>query len=326
MGNTMQKIVVGIDVSKKTLDYVCLPGDSPRQVANNPVGFDTIVRDLRGKQISIVVLEATGAYQTALVAALHQAGLPVKVVNPRQIRDFARSMNRLAKTDQLDAVIIAEYARSRELTPDMPKDSALVLIEKLLLRREQLLSMVTMEKGFRENTEGAIRQHIDEHIKTLEIQVHSIDRDIRAAIKSSQLLEAKNALLQSVKGVGPVVAATLIACLPELGQLNRKQIAALVGLAPFNRDSGIFRGQRHIWAGRSKIRQVMYCAMRSSVIWNPTIKLWFERFRAAGKPYKVAVIACMRKLLVRRLRAEATEGGFIPKIRAKPVSLVVPVS
>ena len=294
----MQKVVVGIDVSKKTLDYVYLPGGKPKQVTNNLAGFDSIIRDLRDKDIHIVVLEATGGYQTALVTALHQAAIPLKVVNPRQVRDFARSMNRLAKTDKLDAVILAEYARSRELPPDTPKDSTLLLIEKLLLRREQLLSMVTMEKGFRENTNGTMREHIEEHIKMLESQVYSIDRDIRAAIKSSQSLETKNTLLQSVKGVGPVVAATLIACLPELGQLNRKEIAALVGLAPFNRDSGILRGKRHIWAGRAKIRRVMYCAMRSSVTWNPTIRTWFERFRVAGKPYKVAMIACMRKLLV----------------------------
>jgi transposase len=207
-------------------------------------------------------------------------------------------MNKLAKTDKIDAAILAEFARSRELPPDMPRDSTLVLIEKLLLRREQLVSMMTMEKGFRENTYGAIRQHIEEHMKMLEDQVKSIDRDIRAAVKNSQPLKAKNALLQSVKGVGPVVAATLIACLPELGQLNRKEIAALVGLAPFNRDSGSYRGQRHIWAGRAKIRRVMYAAMRVSLTWNPTIKTWFEHFRTAGKPYKVAVIACMRKLLV----------------------------
>lgn len=294
----MQKIVVGIDVSKKFLDYICLPEGQPRRVANDPAGFASIIDDLQDKDIRIVVLEATGGYQTALVVALHQKNIPFKVVNPRQVRDFARSMNRLAKTDKIDATILAEFALSRVLLPDTPKNSTLILIEKLLLRREQLLSMTTMEKGFRENTDGEILQHIEEHIKLLEAQVKSIDSEIRAAVKSSQELETKNTLLQSVKGIGPVVAATLIACLPELGQLNRKEIAALVGLAPFNRDSGSYRGQRHIWAGRAKIRRVMYSAMRSSVIWNPTIRTWFEHFRAAGKPYKVAVIACMRKLLV----------------------------
>jgi len=294
----MQKIVVGIDVSKKFLDYICLPEGHSKRVANDPSGFASIIDALRDKDIRIVVLEATGGYQTALVAALHQTDIPFKVVNPRQVRDFARSMNRLAKTDKIDATILAEFALSRVLLPDTPKDPTLILIEKLLLRREQLLSITTMEKGFRENTDGEIRQHIEEHIKLLEAQVKSLDSKIRAAVKSSQELEAKNALLQSVKGIGPVVAATLIACLPELGQLNRKEIAALVGLAPFNRDSGNYRGQRHIWAGRAKIRRVMYSAMRSSVIWNPTIRTWFEHFRSAGKPYKVAVIACMRKLLV----------------------------
>jgi len=295
----MQKdTIAGIDVSKKTLDYVCLPEGLPRQVANDPAGFDSIIHDLRDKDIRIVVLEATGGYQAALVAALYQADIPFKVVNPRQVRDFARSMNRLAKTDKIDATILAEFANSRKLLPDTPKDSTLALVERLLLRREQLLSMMTMEKGFRENTDGEIHQRIEEHINMLTEQVKNIDGEIRAAIKNNQELEAKNALLQGVKGVGPVVAATLIACLPELGQLNRKEIAALVGLAPFNRDRGAFRGQRHIWAGRAKIRRVMYSAMRSSVIWNPTIRTWFEHFRAAGKPYKVAVVACMRKLLV----------------------------
>jgi transposase len=294
----MQNIVVGIDVSKKTLDYVCLPGGSPKQVSNDSAGFASIIHALWDKDIRIVVLEATGGYQTAVVAALHQADIPLKVVNPRQVRDFARSMNRLAKTDKIDAIMLAEYASSRELHPDAPKNATLVLIEKLLLRREQLLAMMTMEKGFKENTDGGIRQRIEEHIQLLAEQVKNIDGEIRIAVKSNQKLGAKNALLQSVKGVGPIVAATLIACLPELGQLNRKEIAALVGLAPFNRDSGKFRGQRHIWAGRAKIRRVLYSAMRSSVIWNSTIKTWFEHFRAAGKPYKVAVVACMRKLLI----------------------------
>jgi len=294
----MQKIIVGIDVSKAALDYICLPGGSAQQVPNNPVGFAAITHDLLTKKIHLVVMEASGGYHTALVDALHKASIPVKVVNPRQIRDFARSLNRLAKTDKIDASILAEFARSRELQPDMPRDTTLVHIEKLLLRREQLLSMVIMEKGFRENTDEAIRLNIQEHIKMLEAQVRSFDKEILAAIKSSQQLEAKNALLQSVKGVGPVLAATLLACLPELGLLNRKEIAALVGLAPFNRDSGSMRGKRHIWSGRAKIRRVMYAAMRAAIIWNPIIKSWFEHFRNAGKPYKVAVIACMRKLLV----------------------------
>lgn len=294
----IEKNVVGVDVSKAALDYVCLPKGSPRRVANTLSGIASLIRDLRKGEVQMVVMEATGGYHAALLDALHEAGIPVKVVNPRQVRDFARSMNWLAKTDKIDAAILAQFARSRELIPDLPKNPTLVRIEKLLLRREQLVSMITMEKGFRENTEGEIRQDIENHINLLQSQIKVMNAEIDAAIKSEQALDRKNSILQSVKGVGPVMAATLIACLPELGHLNRKEIAALVGLAPFNRDSGSFRGQRHIWAGRAKIRCVMYCAMRSAVIWNSTIKGWFEHFRSKGKPYKVAVIACMRKLLV----------------------------
>lgn len=293
-----EKYVVGVDVSKAALDYACLPKGSSGRVTNTPSGITSLIRNLRKDQIQIVVMEATGGYHAALLTALHEVGIPVKVVNPRQVRDFARSMNWLAKTDKIDAAILAQFARSRELIPDLPRNPTLTRIEKLLLRREQLVSMITMEKGFRENTDGEIRQHIEGHITLLKSQVKAMDAEIDATIKSEQALDSKSTLLQSVKGVGPVMAATLIASLPELGLLNRKEIAALVGLAPFNRDSGSFRGQRHIWAGRAKIRRVMYCAMRSAVIWNSTIKGWFEHFRSKGKPYKVAVIACMRKLLI----------------------------
>lgn len=296
---TMQSdIYFGVDVSKATLDYTWLPGGTYKQVTNDPTGIAKLIRHIKKKSPRIVVMEATGGYQTPLATALHQAGIPVKVANPRQVRDYARSLNRLAKTDKIDAEIIAAYAQSRELVPDTPKTAERNNMEKLLLRREQLIVMVTMEKGHRETAPEAVRIQIDEHISLLKNQIKILDEQIREAIQADQILSELDGILQTVTGVGPVASATLIACLPELGTLNRKQIAALVGLAPFNRDSGKFRGKRHIHAGRAKVRKVLYSAMRAAVRWNQTIRGWFEHYRAAGKPYKVALVACMRKLLV----------------------------
>ena len=288
----------GVDVSKATLDYTWLPDGAFKQVTNDLEGIASLIRHIKRKNPRIIVVEATGGYQTPLVTALHQAGIPVKVANPRQVRDYARSLNRLAKTDKIDAGIIAAFAQSRELEPDKPKTAERNSIEKLLLRREQLITMATMEKGHRETALEPVKAQINEHISLLENQIKGLDRQLREAIAADQALAGLDRILQSVTGVGPVASHTLIACLPELGTLNRKEIAALVGLAPFNRDSGKFRGKRHIHAGRAKVRKVLYAAMRAAVMWNDTIKGWFEHYRAAGKPYKVALVACMRKLLV----------------------------
>lgn len=291
-------IYFGIDVSKATLDYTWLPDGKFKQVTNNPVGINALIKFIKKKKPRIVVLEATGGYQDSLVTALHQAAIPVKIANPRQVRDYAKSLNRLAKTDKIDAKVLAEFAASRDLTPDTPKAAQLVLMEKMLLRREQLIDMLVMEKGHMETTAEYMKEQVNELMSLMKEQITKLDKQIREIIETNQALAAQDKILQSVAGVGPVVSATLIASLPELGTLNRKQIAALVGLAPFNRDSGKFRGRRHIYAGRAKVRKVLYAAMRAAIRWNQTIRAWFEHYRNTGKPYKVALVACMRKLLV----------------------------
>lgn len=294
----MQNIIVGIDVSKATLDYTWLPDGRPEQVSNNKEGIVKLIRLLKKLKPKIAVMEATGGYHRALAKALHDAEIPFKTANPRQVRDFARSLNRLCKTDKVDALILAQYGQSRELVPDSLKGEAASALSSLLLRREQLNAMITEENNHLEHIDGDLREQISEHIKQLKKYLQGCDKEIRKLIAADPALSARNALLQSVPGVGPVLAATLLTELPELGVLNRKQIAALVGVAPYNRDSGKYRGQRHIMHGRAKVRKVMYAAMRATLMYNSVVKIWFERYRSAGKAYKVAVIACVRKLLV----------------------------
>lgn len=289
---------VGIDVSKATLDYTCLPGGRSGQVSNNSGGIVKLIRSLKELNPKIAVFEATGSYHQKIAQALYQAGIPYKTANPRQVRDFARSFNRMCKTDKVDALVLAEYGQSRELIPDTPKSESAATISALLLRRGQLNDMITAENNHLEHADTHLREFVLEHIGQLKKYLQACDKEIRSIVAADAALCARDKLLQSVPGVGPVLSATLLAELPELGVLNRKQIAALVGVAPYNRDSGRYRGQRHIMHGRAKVRGVMYAAMRAALIWNPLIKAWFTRFREAGKAYKVAVIACVRKLLV----------------------------
>lgn len=295
----MQKrIVVGIDVSKSTLDYTWLPGGKAMQTANNSQGITSLVTALRGLQPEIVALEATGGYQNAVVTALHEAGIACAVVNPRQVRDFARSLNRLGKTDKLDALSLAEFALSRKLSPSTPKASNLVDMAFLLRRREQLQGMITVEKSHLEQTPASYRDELLEHITILAQRLKNVDKQIQQLVRDTPALAEQDKVIQSIPGVGPVTSATLLAHLPEITRIGRKQVCALVGVAPFNRDSGKYRGQRHIFAGRAQIRKVLYCTLRPCLQFNPIVKKWFDHFIAAGKPYKVAAIACVRKLLV----------------------------
>lgn len=240
----------------------------------------------------------SGGYQNVLVDALHHAGLPVHVANPRQIRDFARSLNRLGKTDALDALTIAEFAHSRKLPAQKAKPEALRDISNLLRRREQLQGMLLAEKNHLEQTPLPLQSEILELIKIIRCRVANLEKQIKTLIEKHENLSRMNAIIQSIPGVGPIMAATLIADLPEIMTFGRKQIAALVGLAPFNRDSGKYRGQRHIFAGRARVRKTLYCVLRPCLQFNSIIRKWFERFLANGKHYKVAAIACCRKLLV----------------------------
>ena len=295
----MQKsVVVGIDVSKNTLDYTWLPEGTHLQTENNPKGIASLIRSVKKLQPEIVVLEATGGYQNQLVVALRKARLPVHVANPRQIRDFARSLNRLGKTDALDALSIAQFAQSRKLPAQEPKAEPLVSLSSMLLRREQLQGMLTAEKGHLEHTREPFRQEVLEHMDILKQRIAAVEKQLEAMLKQHPALARADAIIRSIPGVGLITSATLIADLPEMTTLGRKQIASLVGLAPFNRDSGKYRGQRHIFGGRARIRKVLYCILRPCLRCNPRIKAWFDHFLSKGKPYKVAAIACCRKLLV----------------------------
>lgn len=295
----MQKrIVVGIDVSKNILDYTWLPDGKAMQTQNTSQGIASLIAALHKLRPEIVVLEATGGYQNAVVAALHKADIACAVVNPRQVRDFARSLNRLGKTDTLDALTLAEFAYSRKLVPSTPKAPVLTEMSFLLRRRDQLQTMITAEKNHLEQTPVLYRAELLEHMAILTQRLKNIDKQIRQLIRDTPALVEQDKVIQSIPGIGPVTSATILAHLPEITLIGRKQICALVGVAPYNRDSGKYRGQRHIFAGRTQVRKVLYCALRPCLQFNPVVKKWFNHFISLGKPYKVAAIACIRKLLV----------------------------
>jgi transposase len=280
------------------------PAGAPAwSVAHTDAGMTHLVTQLRDVRPTLVVLEATGGLEAPLVAALASAHLPVVQVNPRQIRDFARATGCLAKTDALDAQVLARFAATvRPPLRPLP-DEATRALEALVLRRRQLLEMLTAEQN-RLGTATASRQparlhrQLREHIRWLQRQLGDLDTDLRATIRTTPVWRAQDDLLQSVPGVGPVLSATLLATVPELGTLDRKQIAALVGVAPFNRDSGRFRGARSTWGGRAPARATLYMGALVAARHNPTIRALYARLVAAGKPKKVALVACMRKLIV----------------------------
>lgn len=289
---------VGIDVSKDTLDVALRPGSEAWQVKNDAAGIDALGVRLRELSPELVVLEATGGYENAAVAVLAAAGLPVVVVNPRQVRDFAKSTGQLAKTDRIDADVLALFAERvrpevRELTTEAGQE-----LEDLLSRRRQILEMLQAERNRLEHAKGPVRTDVMEHIRYLKKRLVRVDTDLEQRIRESPAWRAKEDLLRSVPGVGPVVSRTLMAELPELGRLSRQEIAALVGVAPLNRDSGRRRGRRTIWGGRASVRAVLYMAAVVGVRRNAAIRQFYQRLRGAGKPAKVALVACMRKLLV----------------------------
>lgn len=288
---------VGIDVSKATLDIAALPDGETWTVTNDDAGLAALVPRLVALAPTLVVLEATGGFEMLAALTLAQAGLPVAVVNPRQVRDFAKAMGRLAKTDALDAGILALFAQRIRPEPRPLPDEAALLLEGLLTRRRQLVDMRTAETNRLGFARGPIKRDITLHIRWLEKRLADVDRDLQDAVTASPLYQAKADLLRSVPGVGQVTTLTLLATLPELGQLSRHQIAAIVGVAPMNRDSGTMRGKRMVWGGRAPVRAVLYMAVLVGIKHNPVLRIFYERLRAAGKPFKVAATACMRKLL-----------------------------
>jgi transposase len=293
---------VGIDVAKATLDVQVRPSDERWTVANDDAGIRTLVEQLRGVAPTQVVLEATGGYELAVVSALAAAALPVVVVNPRQVRDFAKATGRLAKTDRLDAAVLARFAEQvqPEARPLATADQQ--ELDALLTRRRQLIEMLTAEK----NRLGQVfvrggkqvRKSLKTHITFLERELRMTDTDLGELVRKSPVWRERDDLLQSAPGVGPVLSRTILAALPELGRLDRKAIAALVGVAPMNRDSGLMRGKRMIFGGRAPVRAALYMGTLTATRCNPQIRAFYQRLVAAGKPKKVALTACMRKLLI----------------------------
>jgi transposase len=288
---------IGIDVAKATLDFAVLPGEETWSTSNDEAGIAQLLPRLAALQPTLVVLEATGGFEHALVAALVQAGLPVVVVNPRQVRDFGRALGRLAKTDAIDALTLALFAERVRPQPRPLPDEAAQLLDALLTRRRQLVEMLTAERNRLGFARGPVRRDLTQHIRWLERRLDDVDGELRTTLEASPVWRAKDQLLQSVPGVGRILSLTLLAELPELGSLSRRQIAALVGVAPLNRDSGTLRGRRHIWGGRASVRAALYMGALVGTRWNPALRRFYARLRAAGKPAKVALVACMRKLL-----------------------------
>ncbi|PYM27539.1 MAG: IS110 family transposase [Candidatus Rokuibacteriota bacterium] len=289
---------VGIDVSKAHLDVHVLPTGDSFRVSHDDDGLVTLIERLRPVAPVVLVLEATGGYDVTAAATLASAGLPVAVVNPRQIRDFARATGQLAKTDTLDARVIALFAEAVRPAPrPMPDEQARALGE-LIARRRQLVDMLGAEQNRRRLLhDRRLQRHVDAHIAWLEEALRRLDHDLTTLIRSTPVWRETEDLLRSVPGIGPVTACTLIADLPELGHLDRRRIAALAGLAPFARDSGAFRGRRMIAGGRAHIRRVLYMATLTAIKHNPAIRVFYLRLVAAGRPGKLALTAAMRKLL-----------------------------
>jgi transposase len=289
---------VGIDVSKDRLDLHVLPSQQAFAVARNGEGLDRLAGELRTLAPALIVLEATGGFEVTVAAALASAGLPLAVVNPRQIRDFARATGRLAKTDALDAQIIALFAERIRPQPRPLAAAEAQLLAELVARRRQLVEMIGMESNRRRQARAPkVRRTLDATLKTLEALLGELDREIDGAVRGSPAWRAADDLLTSVPGIGNITARTLIADLPELGRLDRRRIAALVGVAPINRDSGQMRGRRTIAGGRTAVRNVLFMATLAAVRWNPVIKAHYAQLTQRGRPKKVAIIACMRRLL-----------------------------
>lgn len=288
---------VGIDVSKATLDVASLPDGESWTVTNDDPGLAALTARLVALAPALVVMEATGGFEMLAAITLAKVGLPIAVVNPRQVRDFAKAMGRLAKTDALDAGILADFAQRVRPEPRPLPDASAQLLESLLTRRRQIVDMLTAEKNRLGFARGPVQRDIRQHIRWLEKRLRDVDGALQDAVTASPLYHAKAELLRSVPGVGQVTTLTLLATLPELGHLSRHQIAALVGVAPLNRDSGTMRGKRMVWGGRAPVRGVLYMAALVGLKHNPVLRVFYERLRAGGKPFKVAVTACMRKLL-----------------------------
>ena len=292
-----EAIYVGIDVSKERLDVAVRPSGDGWTVGYDQPGVEKLTTELSELGPAVVALEATGRLEVPAVAALAAAGLPVAVVNPRQVRDFAKATGRLAKTDALDAQVLAHFAEAVGPSPRPIPDAQTQELAALTTRRNQVMTMLVAEKNRLGPAADGVRPGIQAHITWLEQELRDLDQGLRQTIRRSPLWRERDDLLRSVPGVGEQLSLTLLAHLPELGVLGRKQIAALVGVAPVNRDSGRMRGHRSVWGGRARVRAALYMGALVASRHNPVIRDLYQRLLAAGKPKKVALTACMRKLL-----------------------------
>ena len=300
---------VGVDVAKDLLEVAVLPSGAAWQVANDAEGINTLVDHLQAFAAPLVVLEATGRWEMPAAAALAAAGLEVAVVNPRQVRDFARSVGKLAKTDRIDAQVLARFAEAVKPAPRPLPDELSQELMALVARRRQVVAMLVAEQNRARLTVRRVQVRIQRHVVLLRRELQELDEELADTVRRSSAWLEKHDLLRSVKGIGGTTSFSLLAQLPELGTLNRRQIAALVGVAPLNRDSGAFRGRRSAWGGRASVRKALYMATLVATRFNPTICPFYNRLLAAGKPKKVALVASMRKLIT-ILNAIIKQGQF----------------
>jgi transposase len=294
----MNETFVGIDVSKDSLEVALRPSNTVQSFTNDDEGIAQLIESLRPQQPALIVLEATGKYERPVARALAVEGLLFNIINPRQGRAFAKATGVLAKTDRIDALLLARFAEVLQPEARSLKDEQTEALSDVVIRRRQIVEMITAEKNRLALATKHVRRDIQVHIRWMEKRLEDINDDIDELIRQSPLWREKDKLLQSVTGVGPVLASTILASLPELGTLNRKQIAALVGVAPFNRESGRYKGKQKIQGGRASVRNVLYMGTVAGIRANPVLRTFYERLVAKGKPKKLALTACMRKLLV----------------------------
>lgn len=290
-------MIIGIDVSKASLDVATRPSNEEVRVANDEPGCRDLISLLKPLSPKLIVLEATGGLENLVTGMLVAEGFPVVVVNPRQVRDFAKATGKLAKTDRIDAKIIAHFGEAIKPEPRAFKDEDSQALTALMTRRRQIIDMITAEKNRLGSSHESVKKDIKETINWLESRLKDIENDLSKAISENVVWQEKSKILTTCKGIGPVSSTTVLGSLPELGTLNRREITALVGVCPYNRDSGKMRGKRTIFGGRANVRAVLYMATLTAIRFNPPIKGFYDRLTKAGKLHKVAMVACMRKLL-----------------------------
>jgi transposase len=288
---------VGIDVSKAELEVGVLPAEQFWKTPNDEAGRQALIERLRELSPTLIVMEATGGYEASVAIHLATAGMPVVVMNPRPVRDFAKAAGKLAKTDRIDAHILALFGQVMRPPIRPLKDEQSRELDALFMRRRQIVDMLTMEKNRLAQATKPVRKNIQAHLVWLQKRLADVDGELKAFIHTTPVWREKDAVLQSMPGVGAIVSTALLAQLPELGKLNRRQISALVGVAPLNNDSGKHKGQRRIWGGRATLRSLLYMATLAAIRCNPVIKAFRNKLIAAGKKPKIAIVACMRKLL-----------------------------